>query len=121
MGRDEHLPFHRANAHSAFRTAQHGCEFGNFAPLVGFAAGRNGLFNAVRDMIGENFLLRTSERRLHCRNLRYYVNAITIFFDHPSKAANLTFNSFESLERRRLDVLAHSSYIPLPGIRFKSA
>lgn len=104
---------------SAFGSTQYASEFSYFAPLLTFVARGDRIFDAVRDMVGENFLLRTPECCLNCRNLRDDVDAIAIFFDHPGKAADLAFNPVESLERRRLDLLAHEFYVPLRGIRFK--
>ena len=45
-----------------FGPAHDAGEFIQFAPLLGFVAGRDRLIDAVRDMIGEDFFLRATQR-----------------------------------------------------------
>ena len=77
---------------SVFRSAQHAGEFSHFAPLLGFVAGCDCPFDAMRDMVGEDFFLGATQCSADRRELGHDVNAIAVIFDHAGKAPNLTFD-----------------------------
>jgi len=77
---------------SAFRSAQHAGEFSYFAPLLGFVAGCDCLFDAVRDVVGENFLLGAAQCSADRRELGHDINAIAVIFDHAGKASDLALD-----------------------------
>jgi hypothetical protein len=94
-------------------------QFRNLLALPRLVPGGNGLFDTRRNMIAQYFFLRAAQGRSYCRNLRHHINAITIIVDHSGNAPDLAFDATEPFYGRRLDVLAHASYIPLQGIRNK--
>src|SRR6266568_7874086 len=78
-------------------------QFGNLSPLFGAIARDDRILDTMSDMIAQDFFLRASKRRTHrgdLRNgdLRNDVDAIPIFFDHPSETANLAFDPIESFK-----------------------
>ena len=96
----------------AFRSAEHSSELSHFAPLLGFVAGRDRVFDAVRDMVGEDFLLRPSKRGSNSRNLRNDVDAIAVILNHAGEAPDLAFDPLQPLHHRCLGSRLHAAYIP---------
>lgn len=105
---------------SAVGATDHAHELGDLAPLLGLIARGDGALDAMGNVIAQNFLLGAPQGCAHRRNLRDDVDAVTIVLDHPGKAADLAFDTFEPLEGGRLDIAAHAPYIPLRGSGFKS-
>jgi hypothetical protein len=88
-------------------------QFGNLTPLFGAIARDDRMFDAMSDMVAQDFLLRTSQGCSYCGNLRDDVDAISIFFDHPGETANLAGDPVEPLKTGLLDVFAHKlAYTP---------
>ena len=67
-------------------------QLGDFAALLGLVAGRDRIRNAVRRMVGKNFLFGTPQRRADRRKLCHDVDAIAIVIDHAGKPANLALD-----------------------------
>ena len=87
--------------------AEEGNELGNLPALVCFIAGRNGIVDAMCDVILEDFFLDATQGGPNCRYLRYNVYAVAVFIDHTRKAADLTFDAIQSLKAARLRGLFH--------------
>ena len=103
----------------AVGTTHHIHQLGDLATLLGLIARGDRAFDAMGDMIAQDFLLRAAQRRTHGRDLRDDVDTVAIVLDHPGEAADLSFDAFEPLERGSLDIVAHEPYIPLRGNGFK--
>src|SRR5205085_9874122 len=101
---------------SPVRARKHVHQFGNLAPLLGVAAGRDRVLDAMRDVIAQHLLLDPAQRGADRGDLRDDVDAIAILFDHAGEPADLAFDSLEPLQARRLDLGAHGRYIPPKGI-----
>jgi hypothetical protein len=71
-------------------------DFRYFFSLLGLVPARDCVFDAVADMIAKNFLFSATKRRSHGRNLRHYVNAVTILVNHARQASHLPFNAIET-------------------------
>jgi len=104
---------------SAVGATYHVHQLGDLATLLGLVARGDRAFDAMGDMIAQDFLLRAAQRRTHGRDLRDDVDAVAIVFDHPVEAADLALDAFEPLERGSLDIVAHAPYIPPGGRCFK--
>lgn len=70
-------------------------QLGNLSPLFGAIARDDRILDAGRDMVTQDFFLRASKRRTHCRDLRDDVDAIPIFLNHPGKTTNLALDPVE--------------------------
>lgn len=117
---------HSASLHAGYASlpadAAHDVhQFSDLAPLVGLVAAGNGVFNAMRNVVTEDFLLDPPQRGAYGLDLRDDVDAITIVLDHAGKAAHLTFNAAQSFDGGTLAVFAHKAYIPPQGIYRKRA
>ncbi len=73
------------------------------------------MLDTVTDMVLEDLLFQTPQRRTRCCDLRNNINTISVFLDHAPKPAHLSFNPIQPLPGFRLDVLTHDGYIPLGG------
>lgn len=73
------------------------------------------MLDTVSDMVLQDLLLQTPERRPHRCDLCDNIDAIAIFLNHPGKPADLPFYSVEPLCGLCLDVQTHARYIPLRG------
>src|SRR5690348_13608980 len=87
-------------------------EFGHLAPLVGLVAGRDGVLDAMRDVLAQDLLLDAAQRRAHGADLRDDVDAVAIVLDHARKPAHLALDAAQPLEIGALAVLLHAVYIP---------
>ena len=94
-------------------------KFGDLAPLFTLVAGSDGVRDAMRNMIGKDFLLGTAQSGTRRRELRDDVDTVAIVLDHARQPAHLALDPLQPLEHRCLGIRAHSGYIPLPGIRYK--
>ncbi len=74
------------------------------------------MIDTMRDMVAQDFLFGTPQRRAHCADLRHDIDAVALILDHPSEAPHLAFDAVEPLQRCRLAVLCHAVYIPPGGI-----
>ena len=79
------------------------------------------MLDAVRDVVGEDFLLGAAQRGARRRELGDDVDAIAVVLDHTREPAHLALDALEPLHHRRLGIRSHVRYIPLQGIRFKQA
>jgi hypothetical protein len=82
-------------------------EFGDLPALLGLAAGNNGLFDTMADVIAQDLLFRAAKRRTHRRNLRDDIDAVAILLDHSAQAPDLALDACEPLEAQCLDIGAH--------------
>lgn len=73
-------------------------EFGDLLALLGCIAAGDGVLHAMADVILENGLFNTTQRRAHGRNLRDDIDAIAFLIDHFGDAAYLTFDLAQPLE-----------------------
>jgi P-type Cu+ transporter len=55
------------------------------------------MLDAIRHMVGENFLLHRAQSGSHCRNLRNNVDTIAVRLDHAGETADLTLAKLHSL------------------------
>ena len=79
-------------ARIALATRQNVNQLGDFAALLGLIAGRDRILDAVRRMVGKNFLFGTPQRRANRRKLRHDIDAIAIVIDHAGKSAHLSLD-----------------------------
>jgi len=70
------------------------------------------MFDTVRHVISENFLLDASQGCSNGGDLRDDVDAVAVFLDHSGQATDLAFNAVEALRACSLDVRSHERYIP---------
>jgi P-type Cu+ transporter len=94
-------------------------QFADFAPLLALVAGRDRVLDAMRHMIGEDFILGAAQSGTNSRQLGDDVDAIAVILDHAGKPAHLAFDPLEALQHRCLGIRPHAVYIPLPGNGFK--
>jgi hypothetical protein len=104
---------------SPVRPADDGHQFGDLVALVVLIAARDGVLDAMADVIAQHLFLDPPQRRANRRDLRDDVNAIAVLLDHFGQPAHLTLDAAEPLLNRRLDVFLHAAYIPLHGMGFK--
>ena len=103
----------------AVGATHHVHQLGDLATLLGLIARGDRAFDAVGDVIAQDFLLGAAQRRTYRGDLRDDVYAVAIVLDHLVEAANLALDAFEPPERGSLDIVAHEPYIPLRGNGFK--
>src|SRR5208282_4973823 len=111
----------RALSPSPIAARQNVDQFADLAPLLGFVAGCDGVLDAVRNVIGEDFLLGAAQRGARRRELGHDVDAIAVVLHHAREPAHLALDPLQPLHHRCLGVRSHTDYIPLQGIRFKQA
>jgi hypothetical protein len=97
-------------------TTHHRHEFFDFAALLGLVARRDGMIDAMRDVITQDLLLDAAQRRAHRRDLCDDVDAIAVVVHHAGETANLTLDTAQAFRTRRLDVVSHDVYIPPMGM-----
>lgn len=73
------------------------------------------MLDTVTDMVLEDLLFQTPQRRAGRGDLSDDIDTIPVFLDHSPKPADLSFNPIEPLPGFRLDVLTHGGYIPIRG------
>jgi Cu+-exporting ATPase len=95
-------------------------QLGDFAALLGLVAGRDRILDAVRRMVGKNFLFGAPQRRANRRKLRYDIDAIPIVTDHAGKPTHLSLDPPQAFQHRSLGNCSHAAYIPPRGIGFKA-
>jgi len=88
----------------------------DFLPLIRLVARRDGILNAVADMITQDFLFHPIESGANRADLRDDIDAVAIFIDHFRKAAHLSLDAVEAFSATGLDVVSHVAYIPPQGI-----
>ena len=74
------------------------------------------MFDAMRHVIAQDFLLDPPQGRAHGGDLGHDVDAIAVFGHHAGEPAHLALDAAEPFERWRLAMLAHDRYIPPGGI-----
>ena len=104
----------------AVGATHHVHQLGDLATLLDLVARGDRAFDAVGDVIAQDFLLGAAQRRTHGRDLRDDVDAVAVLLDHLREATNLALDPAETFSDGCLDVLAHEIYIPLPGIGYKA-
>lgn len=72
-------------------------QFGNLAALISLVAGRNGMFNAVTDMIAQQFVFHPPKRGANGCDLGDHIDAIAILIHHSGQAAYLALDPAEAL------------------------
>jgi P-type Cu+ transporter len=77
------------------------------------------VFNAMRNMVGEDLVLGAAQGRARSRELGDDVDAITVIFDHARETTHLPLDPLQALKHRRLGIRSHDRYIPLRGNGFK--
>ncbi len=112
-------PTSRALSPSPVAARQDVDEFADLAPLLGLIAGRDGVLDAVRNVVGEDFFLGATQSGARRRELGHDVDAKAVVLDHARKPAHLALDPLEAFHHRCLGIRSHARYIPLPGIRFK--
>ena len=76
----------------------------------------DGVFDAMGDMILENFLLDALQSGAHRRDLGDHIDAIAVLFDHPQQAAHLPLDAVEAFQAGCLGDRLHPCHIPHMGI-----
>jgi len=79
-------------------------------------AGIEGMRHTVLQMLAQDLLLGTVQRRAHGAKLGYHIYAIAIRLDHAGEAAHLSFDAGKPRGNRFLGAIIHSCTIPLGGI-----
>src|SRR5262249_19021041 len=114
---------HFGSASSSIAARDDVDELGDFAALFGFVAGCNGILDAMRGVISQNFLFGAPQRGTHRRKLCHDIDAVAVTFDHARQAADLALDPPQALEhgslRRSLGKSLHAAYIPPRGMCFK--
>jgi hypothetical protein len=94
------LPARRKNAGGCYDrgdltigSPKHFHQFGNFLSLFALVAARYRVLNAMANMIAQDFLLDAPQSGAYGGKLSYYIDTVTVFFDHPRKAAHLTLDT----------------------------
>jgi hypothetical protein len=72
---------------------KHFHQFENFLSLLVLVTARYSVLNAMADMIAQNLLLDAPQGGAYGGKLGYYIDTVTIFFDHPRKSAHLTLDT----------------------------
>src|SRR6266851_1593080 len=90
----------------AIAAAQHIDELAHLLALLALVAAGDGVLDAMRDVILEDFLLRPPQRRAHRRNLRDDIDAVAIILDHAGEPAHLALDAAEPPQARGLGFLA---------------
>jgi hypothetical protein len=85
-------------ARSALGSAQDFHELGHLLLLLGFAPAGDGMADTMVDVIAQDLLLDASQGCANGGNLRDDVDAVAVFLDHASKAADLTLDAIEALQ-----------------------
>ena len=73
-------------------TTHHGHEFLDFAALLGLVARRDGVVDAMRDVITQDLFLDATKGGAHRRDLRDNVDAIAVVVHHAGETANLALD-----------------------------
>jgi hypothetical protein len=97
---------------SALRAREDIHQFRNLPALLGLVAALDRAFDAVADMVAQDFVLDLAECGAHRRQLRENVDTIALVLNHAGKPADLPCNSVEAFERFGLGFLLHAVYIP---------
>ncbi len=74
--------------------------------FIGIAAG-NSVLHAMADMIFQYSFLDAPEGGTHRRDLRDYVDTVSLFLDHPRNPAHLAFDFVQSFEAGICCILFH--------------
>jgi hypothetical protein len=98
------------------RSAEDVHQFGDLPTLIGFVAAVNRVFNAMSQVIPENFFLDATQRCPDRGDLGDDVDAVPILIDHFRKTAYLALDAVQPFLARNLDVASHAPYIPPEGI-----
>jgi hypothetical protein len=97
---------------SAAASIKHFDQLFYFRPPVAITSCGEGVSDTMLEMMRQHFLFYLVERSAERANLREYVNAIAVFFDHACHAANLALNSAESGKLSFLCCVFHPCTIP---------
>ena len=83
-------------------------ELRNLAPPHGCVVADNSLFDAMRDVLTQDFLLNASERSSDGGDLRDDIDAVAIFLNHAGETTNLALDAAQALDGRRFGRFAHT-------------
>src|SRR5262249_37743226 len=72
----------------------------DLSALIGLVAGDDRTFDAMGDVVAQDFLLHAPKRGAHRRNLRHDVDAIAVLVDHAGDAAHLALDPAQALGAR---------------------
>jgi hypothetical protein len=81
---------------SSVRPANDVHQFGYLLPLVHFIAARDGVFDAMGDVILQDFLPDPPKGGSDCRYLGDDVDTVAVLLDHFREAAHLTLDPAEA-------------------------
>jgi hypothetical protein len=105
---------------SPVRPADDGHQFGDLVALVVLIAARDGVLDAMADVIAQHLFLDPPQRGTYRGNLRDDVDAVAVLVDHFRQAADLALDPAQTLLTGSLDVFSHPAYIPLQGMGYKA-
>ena len=97
-----------SQSNSPVGTLDHVHQFCHLLSLfIGIAAG-NRVMHAMADMIFQHSFLDATEGGTHRRDLRDYVDTISLLLDHPRNPADLAFDFVQSFEAGICCVVFHA-------------
>jgi hypothetical protein len=88
--------------------AQHFDDLGDLFALVLLVAAGDGVFDAMADVIAQDFFFGATQGRPHRRNLGEDVDTIAAVLNHAGQATNLAFYAFEPFQHGSLCVFLHT-------------
>ena len=92
---------------SAVASDQNVHQFRDLAALFLLVAARDCVFDAMGNVVPQNFFFNFAQGSANGGNLRHDVDAIAVVFQHFRKPANLTFDATKALQRRVFGILLH--------------
>jgi hypothetical protein len=84
---------------SAVASDQNIHQFRDLAALFLLVAACDCMFDAVGNVVPQDFFFNFAQRGTNGGNLRHDVDAIAVVFKHFRKPANLTFDTAKALQR----------------------
>ena len=78
---------------SAIASNEHVHQFRDLAALFLLVAARDCMFDAVGNVVPQDFFFNFAQRGTNGGNLRYDVDAVTVLFKHFRKSTDLTFDT----------------------------
>ena len=97
---------------SAAASIKHFDQLLHFRTPVTITSCGEGIGDTMVEMMRQDFLLYLVERGAERSDLREYVDAVAVFFDHACHAAHLALNTAESRKLRFLRCVFHTCTIP---------
>jgi hypothetical protein len=94
------------------RSTYHRHQFRYLFPLIGLVTAGDRVFDAMRHVVPQHFLLDAPQRGAHGRDLRDDIDAVAILVNHFGQTADLAFDTAEAFLAGCLDVFSHAAIYP---------